>query len=99
MSEKAEDKTPQQLMSEKMSQMGRVRAGKLVNPTMTEQIKEHGRKVAGEPSRKDRMASMRRSISPAIDKKTRAYRSKRDEQLRKAASVRAPQKHPRWRDK
>lgn len=87
------EQTPQDIMSEKMSQMGRIRAGKSVKPTMTEQIKEHGKKMRGEPSRRDKMAAMRQSISPA-DKKTRTYRAKRDELLKETASKPTTQKSP-----
>jgi len=89
------EKTPQNDMRDKMSRMGRLRAGRLVQPTMSEMIQSRKQKIEGGKgvrkgiasnsgsSRRDRTASTRNIITGIEDRPSRTRRTKRKEQLGK----------------
>lgn len=86
------EKTPQDEMRHKMSTMARNRAGRLVQPTMSELIQARKQKKEGvikakgksKSDRRDRTASMRNIVSGGEGGKVnRTRRAKRKEQLKK----------------
>jgi len=89
------EKTPQSDMRDKMSKMARLRAGRLVQPTMSEMIESRKQKIEGGKgvrqgiasnagsSRRDRTASTRNIIADGEDRSNRTRRTKRKEQLGK----------------
>lgn len=93
------EKTPQDEMRDKMSKMARERAGRLVNPTVSELIQARKQKLEadgnmhkgrGARSRRDRTAAMRNIISGDEGKGNRTRRLKRKEQLKKLGKPAKP---------
>lgn len=89
------EKTPQEEMADKLSKMGRKRAGHLVQPTVADMAK--ARKDEGKigVDRKEMMAAIRGVIGEKPKGRgAKTIKQQRHANLGETASERAPQKHP-----
>ena len=88
------DKTPQDEMSERLSKLARERAGRLVNPTMSEMIQARRKRyeegihrtkdISRGGSRREKTAAVRSVVAGGKgDRVNRTLRGKRKEQLGK----------------
>ena len=89
------EKTPQEEMAEKISKQTRKRAGKLVEPTMSDAIKARKEPPQKGTSRREMMAAMRSTVGRELDSRGgKTIKKQRHANLAQTASKRAPQKHP-----
>jgi hypothetical protein len=89
------EKTPQDIMGERMSQMTRKRAGRLIKPTMSEMIKARSKKLGLSDHTGGRKESaVRKTVAKPGGRQGRTIKNARKEKLMGTASDRTPQKHP-----
>jgi hypothetical protein len=89
------EKEPQEEMEDKLSKMGRKRAGRLVQPTVADMAKARKEKGKTGTSRREMMAALRGVIGEKPKSRgVKTIKQQRHAKMGETASERAPQKAP-----